>query len=274
MTERASRVLLPRVLPAVLAGWVFAAAPAPQDAPPDPQAAAPLQDAEQDAAEGAGAEGGEEEPKKTKRERIAEKKKALRKAGRELVYAQMEIKIAGLKAEEDLESARVEVEGFARALEDAQRALRGYVAAEAPAATMEAELGVRKSAHRVTSAEQDLAGILRIYAEETEASAKGEIIRRHEVDVEHAKQELEIARLKAAKVLEHEVPAKRAELEWKVAKAEADLAKGKRAQRRTELSGQLDVLRKEDAEKELEREIAELRRDLEKLGVSEDEAAK
>ena len=202
--------------------------------------------------------------KRSRKAQLAEKRKALAKADRELTYTGLEVKIAELKTMEDLDKARLDQGSAEQALASAEGALV-LAKVEEQLADSEAELATRRAEHRLESAIQDLEGILRIYAEETEARAKPEIIRRHQQSVAFAREELALSQQRKARTLGHTLPLKRADLEWKRTKAAADLARAKAAVSRMELAGILERTRKEDAATDAERKAKKLTREIAKL---------
>ncbi|MEE8468952.1 MAG: hypothetical protein V3T22_10870, partial [Planctomycetota bacterium] len=165
---------------------------------------------------------------------------------------------------EDLDEARLDQGSAEQALASAEGVLV-LAQVEEELAGSEAELATRRAEHRLESAIQDLEGILRIHAEETEARAKPEIIRRHQQSVAFAREELALSKRRKVRTLEHTLPLKRADLEWKRTKAAGDLARAKAAVSRTELTGILERTRKEDAATDAERKAKKLTREIAKL---------
>ena len=91
------------------------------------------------------------------------------------------------------------------------------------------------------SAETDLAGLEDIFAEEVEASAKPEILRRGRRDVERAREQLQITAAEVDHERETKLPAKMSELADGVRSAEASLAQAEQRAQRGRLRAALDV---------------------------------
>ncbi|MEM9800258.1 MAG: hypothetical protein AAGA20_08030 [Planctomycetota bacterium] len=176
--------------------------------------------------------------------------------------AQLEARSTELEIEESLRSA-------ATTRDTAKRALESFVSVALPLEVRESELGLAQTEERLHVAETDLAGILQIYSEETEARAKDEIIRRHEKQVEVARARLAIARDEHAHRVEHELTAEQEKLTESLGKAEAALvlAESKAEQKRLRLAFDLQKAKDaiDDANRASERAQAKLDRAKEKL---------
>jgi len=188
--------------------------------------------------------------------------RALEAAHRKAALADLDRAVGDLRAEEELRRAVLGREDKEHAAEAAERDLGLYEEFEAPASIAAAVLAVDRSRSRLISERQDLEGILRIYAEEEEAQAKDEIIRRHRVAVEFAERGLQAAE-EAHEKTQAEVAAGKDKRRWALEKAgrEADLAG--MAVDRAELGVQVAKLKAEDALAKAEAEVAEAKRKLE-----------
>lgn len=156
------------------------------------------------------------------RRSLDEAKDARSEAQRDLRYAQAELEIAELDREvmtieikEDLRSAR-------EAMELAVEAHEQFDRFERPLAMREAEMKVEDALDRIVTAQTDLQGLEEIFAEEAEARAKPEILRRARRSLERAKDRHKLAADKVV-VTEKELASKGRSLLSKVRAAEAKL---------------------------------------------------
>lgn len=181
----------------------------------------------------------------------------LEKARRDAEFSELELAIAERKSDAARRKSEQAVAKAERALETAEAAMDRFVEHTRKRAMIEAELSVASAENRLVSARQDLEGILAIYEEEPEASAKEEIIRRHEVGVAMAEASFELASMRLAEE-ELRMDAEHREHEGKVADARVGLELAEAARETEELSLELDISRKEAALETLERKIERL----------------
>ncbi|MGD2018450.1 MAG: hypothetical protein PVJ89_10060 [Planctomycetota bacterium] len=153
-------------------------------------------------------------------------------------------------AEEAIRAARV-------ALEAAREERRRFESMERPIKISKSELAVASAKERLLKAETDLLGILEIFAEETEARAKDEIIRRNESEVATAKARVELAELEQAMVVEGELPARMVQLSEAIRAAEAKLGAAEARAERTARRGEMDVAAAKDTEKKAKKAAAD-----------------
>ncbi|MCP3916983.1 MAG: hypothetical protein GY711_15650 [bacterium] len=203
-------------------------------------------------------------------ERIAAKAREVEAARRERGYAKTEIELAEMKRETELAAGESAVQGAERELAKAERALVAFELS-AEASRLEVELALERAANSLEVAETDLAGILDIYAEEKEARAREEIIRRHRASVAFAKRRVEIAEIQKRKKLDHDLPIERDGLRWASDKAQIALAKAKAELKHTQLASDLEVTRKTDAEVALKQKIKDLEVSLKRLRKSKND---
>ncbi len=188
--------------------------------------------------------------------------KAVRKASREVAQAELGVRLADLKSEEDLERADLEVDDKKAALDAAEAELTVQVTIDGPAVIKAATLTLDRAKSRLVTAQADLEGILRIYAQEEEALAKNEIIRRHEVSVEFSQQEAMAAAAKLERAVEHSVKAANQAKRWAVEKAKRQLRLAERARERAALAAELAVLKASDAHDSARQNLEEAERQL------------
>lgn len=172
---------------------------------------------------------------------LATLKEAKVEARRKARYAQAELEIAESGSRISLAEAEETTRKARKSLQKAREAMTAFDEVERPLAARKATLRIADAEHRVRSAETDLAGLQDIFAEEVEASAKPEILRRGRRDVERAREQLEITRAEVAHQLEIELPKKMAELADAVRSAEASLAQAEQKAQRGRLRATLDV---------------------------------
>ena len=116
-------------------------------------------------------------------------KKAKVEARREARYAQAELEIAEAGARISRAEAEEATRKARMGLEKARKAMEAFDQVERPLAVRKGALRIADAENRVRSAETDLAGLEDIFAEEVEASAKPEILRRGRRDVERAREQ-------------------------------------------------------------------------------------
>ncbi|MEC7231724.1 MAG: hypothetical protein VXW31_02165, partial [Planctomycetota bacterium] len=109
---------------------------------------------------------------------LATLKEAKVEARREARYAQAQLEIAESGARISLAEAEETTRKARASLERAREAMATFDEVERPLAARKATLRIADAEHRVLSATTDLAGLEEIFAEEVEASAKPEILRR------------------------------------------------------------------------------------------------
>ena len=168
-------------------------------------------------------------------------------AQRQEGYAAAELELARL-VNQGSELGVVESLRAARAkLQETQSAMERFDGAERPLQIREAALKVGEAKERLIVGEENLLGILALYAEETEARSMEEIIRRHRAQVETAKERVEIATQKRVVLVKHTLPAKMREKAEAVRSAEAGLAKAEATAEQTRRKNQLTVEKAVDA---------------------------
>ncbi|MDA1267169.1 MAG: hypothetical protein O2816_18975 [Planctomycetota bacterium] len=206
----------------------------------------PHQDAPPDKADKQGKQGKQDKQDKGEAKTIAQLERALRAAERSVRRAGLELALAESKNDEEALRARIAIDEKARALDFAQRELEICEALEVPAALEAAQLSVDRAESRLISEKQDLEGILRIYAEEEEATAKNEIIRRHEVSVEFAEREV-AASLERRKKAEADGALATNKKRFAIEKAKGELELAQRGLRSVDISIELSKMKARDA---------------------------
>lgn len=191
-------------------------------------------------------------PAAESRRKEAEAARKAAMAEREVRHAHTDLELAELEAALSLESARVAVESAEAKLVAARERLERFEALEVEHLTEQTRMGVDRAEDRLIGEQQDLQGILDIYAEEQEARSRDEIIRRHRMSVQFAERGLESARRAHALQVEHELPARMRELERAVAEAEQALVAARGRLAKQELSNKRDLERKRDAVEDAE----------------------
>lgn len=161
-------------------------------------------------------------------------RRKLRYAEAELEIAELGAQIARAESEESVRKARV-------ALDAARQEMEVFDSVERPLAITKGKLRVKDSEHRLRSAETDLIGLEEIFAEEVEASAKPEILRRGRRDVERAKEQLEITKAEVALETDTKLEGRMRQLASSVRSAEASLETAERKAEQTRLRSDLDV---------------------------------
>lgn len=179
---------------------------------------------------------------------------------RSVELARRDLQIAEYEASMALESARWAVEGAEAKLEAARERLERFGALEVEIEVAQSEMGVDRAEDRLVRDQQDLQGILDIYAEEEEARSRDEIIRRHRMQVRFAERSLDLARRNHALKVEHELPAKQRELERAVKEADQALDAAADRLNKQELENERDLLRKRGALEDAERKLAKQER--------------
>lgn len=171
--------------------------------------------------------------------------KAVRMTQRKAAQAEMELELARLKAIDEVSAAELAHADKKRSQDAAFRGLHLFTKFEAPEAIADAQLALDRAENGLISDRQDLEGILNIYAEETEARSKDEIIRRHRIAVSFSERRVDAAtkNLEKTKV---EVESRRSDKTWALEKAERETLFAARAVRRAELGAKLTVKKAED----------------------------
>ena len=193
-----------------------------------------------------------------KQEELENRQEELDKARRELGLWAAEARLAEQKTEDEVAKAELAVAKAEREREEAEAALERFRELEGPLATSQAELAVERAENRLVSEKQDLEGIRSIYDEETEAPARDEIVRRHEMSVHFAERALGLAKLQQANEVDHELPAKARGLEWKLHEATVSVHHARSALERSRMTGDLEEQKRNDAKELLERKVERL----------------
>ncbi|MFT5050758.1 MAG: hypothetical protein ACI8QZ_002161 [Chlamydiales bacterium] len=258
--------LLPAVRSAIqlaLLGWLSLAClacsttlPAGEGVPPADMASDPETDADPDAAAKA---------ERKRKEKARAKTREVEKKERALHVAQLELKLARRAADEDATEHEWAVAQAARKAGDTERNLARFGELEQPLKQAERVLAVDLAERRVHDARTDLAGILAIYEEETEASSKDEIIARHRRTVEFAERSLAIAQQKAELGLRTDEQERERELNVEVAKAQRAVEHEQHAKEQGRVNSELDLMKKEHALVVIEEELQDLRGAVRKL---------
>ena len=195
-------------------------------------------------------------------ERAAAKREAQRpQLERAVELARRDLQIAEYEASMALEAAGWAVEAADAKLAVATERLERFGALERDHQEEESQMGVDRAEDRLVREQQDLQGILDIYAEETEARSRDEIIRRHRQSVMFAERGLEMAERAHGLKVEHELPARQLELERAVREADQALDAAHDRRSKQELVNQRDLLRKRGALEDAERKLDELDRE-------------
>lgn len=181
-----------------------------------------------------------EESSKEEAEELEKKRDELAELEQDLVEADMDLRLEEMEAQADLLGARHSLEEARVDLKRSQAELATYREVEAPHLKSKVELSITQNEHRLTSARQDLAGILEIYEGEEEARAKQEIIRRNEVSVETATKRLEQSRTESRLMNDFEVPQAIGRKEWAVLDGEYKVSMAESKLQRVELKIEAD----------------------------------
>lgn len=219
-------------------------------------------------AESEGASGSDEEAAKAakrRKEKARDKAREVERKERALHVAQLELKVAKRGADQAAAEHEWKLARAAEELEQAERALEVYREVEKPMLVADRALQLDRAKRRLRDARQDLEGILAIYVDEPEASAKEEIIARYESDVELAERGLALQEQRNAHAREATDAAREVALRSAVAKAERSLVRERSEKEQGRVQGELELLRKEHALVALEEELEDLRGSLKKL---------
>jgi hypothetical protein len=194
---------------------------------------------------------------------VRELERALERSQRKVGQAALVLVRAALTAEDELARAELARSDKEQARDVAVEDRASYEEFDVPTIIGEAELSADRARSRLVSEQQDLQGILRIYAEEEEARSKDEIIRRHEVAVTFAERAVEAAVRRVAKA-KSEVGATLRQKSWASEKAGRELELAARAVKRAKLSAELAALKARDALTGAQEDVAEAERKLAK----------
>ena len=205
---------------------------------------------------------------KKRRDRLRKKQDELPGKEHALHVAQLELKIAGKKGEESAAAAEWGVEKARRLFEEAERSRETFETLERTVIEEKRDLDLSRAERRLLEEQADLEGILRIYEDEPEASAKDEIIARHRRDVEFAERSLAIARRKAELDTEREIAARTREIQLEIDSAQRALEKARAQRDQARVTVEIDLAKKERALVEAQEAAEDLRKEIQKLKKS------
>jgi len=202
---------------------------------------------------------------KKRKEKVRAKTREIEKKERALHVAQLELKLARRAADEDAAEHEWAVAQAALTSEKADRSLTLFGELEQPLKQAERVLSIDRASRRLHDARTDLAGILDIYEEETEASSKDEIIARHRRSVEFAERALAIEQKRGELSLRNEEQERERNLNVQVDKAKRGVAHEQHAREQGRVKAELTLMKKEHALIEIEEQLQDLRTALRKL---------
>jgi len=141
-------------------------------------------------------------------------------AERKVAQADRALELTRLEGLGQVGQAREELRAAEFELQEALTALEAHESAS-ELRTRRARHEIAKAESRVVTERADLAGLQRVYAAEPEVLVKEEILRRSQMDVVFAEEELELSQLELARLLEVELDTERRELAEKQRAAHA-----------------------------------------------------
>jgi hypothetical protein len=195
-----------------------------------------------------------EEAAKKEQEKEKEAAKKAEKRKRELAYARIDLAIAELSTEAERREAQRKLEEAERDLEEAKRALAHFLEFERPHKVAQAKLALDRSRFQREEDVDELQQVQEMYSGEDFAkSTKELVLKRHKRIVEFATRDLELKERDLADLEQEDLPKDQRELEKKVRAAEKALAEAATAVNKTQLSGELALLKARDKVAELER---------------------
>ncbi|MEL6712581.1 MAG: hypothetical protein AAFU73_02665 [Planctomycetota bacterium] len=198
-------------------------------------------------------------------EAIEEAQHARVKAHREAVYAEKELELLELeRAAAEAEAAADELKAREE-LAAAEAALAAFLEIERGVDLDDAQNTVADAADRVIVAKTDLAGLQDIFAEETEARSKDEILRRAERSLARAEMRHSIAERRLALETEAKLPRRERDLRSKVAAAKAALELRGMKEARARAGRELERTKAIDSVDEKRRAAARAKAKLEEL---------
>jgi hypothetical protein len=207
---------------------------------------APAQD------EAAGAKAEEAAKKEQEKEKEAAKKAEKRK--RELAYARIDLAIAELSTEAERREAERKLEEAKRDMEEAKRALEHFQEFERPQKVAQSKLALDRSRFQREQSADELQQIQEMYsAEEFSKATKELVLKRHKRMLEFATRDLELKERDLADLEQEDLPKEQRELEKKLRAAEKALAEAGTAFNKSQLSGELALLKARDKVAELEK---------------------
>lgn len=208
-------------------------------------------------------------PEEASKVDLKDLEKAIKTTQRKAEQAEMELELARLKASDEVAGAELAHADKERSQDVASRGLALFTNFEAPEAIADAQLALDRAENGLISDRQDLEGILNIYAEETEARSKDEIIRRHRIAVSFSERRVDAATKNLEKT-NAEVESRLIEKTWAVEKADRESELSARAVRRAELGAKLTVKKAEDELAAAQEAVAEAKLKMYEASFGED----
>lgn len=216
------------------------------------------------ASAGAAAEAGAKGDKdgdKNDAEKKEEKQDEIAKKEFELECGKLELQIKRLSIDASNRSTQEEIAAAERELRDAKEAVETFQAHEKPLKLADGQLDLDESEQFRKQAQQELDELKAMYKQEELASLTKElVVSRSEKQLEFAKRRFEMQ----VKNTEHQrstaLPRHERELGETLAKAEKALAEKRQAAEKQKLEQQLELMRAERGLKDLEKEIAKLKK--------------
>lgn len=211
------------------------------------------------ASAGAAAEAGAKGDKDA--EKKEEKQDEIAKKEFELECGKLELQIKRLSIDASNRSTQEEIAAAERELRDAKEAVETFQAHEKPLKLADGQLDLDESEQFRKQAQQELDELKAMYKQEELASLTKElVVSRSEKQLEFAKRRFEMQ----VKNTEHQrstaLPRHERELGETLAKAEKALAEKRQAAEKQKLEQQLELMRAERGLKDLEKEIAKLKK--------------
>ena len=195
-----------------------------------------------------------DEAAKKEQEKAKEAAKKAEKRKRELAYARIDLAIAELSTEAEAREAARKLEEAKRDLEEAQRALAHFQEFERSQRLAQTKLALDRSRFQREEAVDELQQIQEMYGAEDFAKATKELVlKRHQRMVEFATRDLELKERGLDDLQNEDLPKQQRELEKKVRAADKALAEAATASSKSQLSGELALLKARDKLEELER---------------------
>lgn len=201
-------------------------------------------------------------PASAPKSKSADDAKALEKKQRDVEYAQMQLETAKLDAENERRTSKNAIEAAERELEAAKTEREHFQQRVVKLELDERALSVDRSRQNVLEAQEELAELEAMYAQEDFAKTTKELVMtRGRSRLAMSKRDLELAERRAANVRSFDHPKREKELAERVTKAQNALEDAKARAQKAEIEKRLSVLKAEhalaDAKRELEKAQAD-----------------
>lgn len=187
------------------------------------------------------------------------------KKERELAYSRMELAVAKLSVEAESREGDEAIRDAEESLALARNEMEEFEKVDREKSIARSDLSLDRGKWSREMSAQELGELQAMYqAEEFAQLTKELVLTRGQKSLEFAERDLALDRKDAAQLREYELPRKEKELARKVAKAERALADARAKKGKGDIERELKLLRATNAVDEAERELAKLKRDVEK----------